>query len=66
MNSIIKLASKFTEELNHLNGKNDAKQDYIKHTKVKLGAVLKKNWKNKANHKQYMWNIDRQLISKED
>jgi hypothetical protein len=47
-NSIVKLAAKITEDLNQLNGKNDAKQDKIQHTKAKLGEVLKKNWKNKA------------------
>jgi hypothetical protein len=31
-----------------------------------LGEVLKKNWKNKAMHGQYIRNIDRQLISEED
>jgi hypothetical protein len=34
--------------------------------KAKLGEVLKKNWKNKAMHGQYIWNVDRQLISEED
>jgi hypothetical protein len=31
-----------------------------------MGEVLKKNWKNKAMHGQYIRNIDRQLISEED
>jgi hypothetical protein len=31
-----------------------------------LEEVLKKNWKNKAMHGQYIRNIDRQLISEED
>jgi hypothetical protein len=52
MNSVVKLAAKITEDLNKLNEKNDAKQDEIKHTKAKLGEVLKKNWKNKAMHGQ--------------
>jgi hypothetical protein len=60
------LAAKITEDLNKLNEKNDAKQDEIQHTKAKLGEVLKKNWKNKAMHGQYIRNIDRQLISEED
>jgi hypothetical protein len=38
----------------------------IQHTKAKLDEVLKKNWKNKAMHGQYIWNTDRQLISEED
>jgi hypothetical protein len=46
-NSIIKSAAKITEDLRQLNGKNDAKQDKIQHTKAKLGEVLKKNWKTK-------------------
>jgi hypothetical protein len=46
--------------------KNDVKQDEIQHTKAKLGEVLKKKWKNKAMHGQYIRNIDRQLISEED
>jgi septation ring formation regulator EzrA len=60
------LAAKITEDLNKLNEKNDAKQGEIQHTKAKLGEVLKKNWKNKAKHGQYIRNIDRQLISEED
>jgi hypothetical protein len=31
-----------------------------------LGEVLKKKWKNKAMHGQYILNIDRQLVSEED
>jgi hypothetical protein len=31
-----------------------------------LGEVLKKKWKNKVMHGQYIRNIDRQLISEED
>jgi hypothetical protein len=66
MNSIIKLAAKIIEDLNKFNENNDAKQDEIQHTKAILGEVLKKNWKNKALHGQYIRNIDRQLISEED
>jgi hypothetical protein len=66
MNSIIKLAAKITENLNQRNEKNDAKQDEIQNMKAKLGEVLKKNWKNKAMHGQYIRNIDKQLISEED
>jgi hypothetical protein len=43
MNSIIKLAAKTAEDLSQLNGKNDAKQDEIQHTRAKLGEVLEKN-----------------------
>jgi hypothetical protein len=66
MNSIVKLAAKITEDLNKLNEKNDTKQDEIQHINAKSGDVLKKNWKNKAIHGQYIRNIDRQLISEED
>jgi len=41
MNSILKLATKIIEELSQLNGKNDAKQDEMQHTKGRLGEVLK-------------------------
>jgi hypothetical protein len=37
MNLIVKLAAKFTEDLNQLNEKKDAKQDEIQPTKAKLG-----------------------------
>jgi septation ring formation regulator EzrA len=66
MSSIVKLAAKFTEDLNQLNQKNDAQKNEIQHTKAKFGEVLKKEWKNKAVHGQYIRNIDRQLISEED
>jgi hypothetical protein len=41
MNSIVKLAAKFTEDLNKLNEKKGAKQDEIQHMKAKLGEILK-------------------------
>jgi hypothetical protein len=66
MNSIVKLAAKFTEYLNQLNEKKDAKKNEIQHTTAKLGEVLKKKWKNKAMHGQYIRNIDKQLISEVD
>jgi hypothetical protein len=47
MNSILKSAAKIIE-LSQLNGKNDAKQDEVQHTKERLGEVLKKKWKNKV------------------
>jgi hypothetical protein len=34
--------------------------------KAKLGEAFKKNWKYKAMHGQYIWDIDRRLISEED
>jgi len=66
MNSIIKTAAKITEELSQPNEKIDAKQDGTQHTKARLGESLKKKWKNKVMHGQYIRNIDRQLISEED
>ena len=44
---------------------NDAKQDGMQHTKRRLREVLKKKWKNKVMHRQYIRNMDRQLISEE-
>jgi hypothetical protein len=35
-------------------------------TKGRLREVLKKKWKNKVMHRQYIRNMDRQLISEED
>jgi hypothetical protein len=66
MNTINKSAAKIIEELNRLSGKSDAKQDEIQHTKSRLGEVLKKKWKNKVMHGQYIRNMERQLISEED
>jgi len=66
MNSIIKSAAKIIEELSQLNGKSDTTQDEIQHTKARLGEFLKKKWKNKVMHRQYVRNTDRQLISEED
>jgi hypothetical protein len=67
MSSTVKLATKFTEDLNQLNQQNDVQKNEIQHTKAKLGEVLKKQWKkNKAMHGQYIQSIDRQLISEED
>ena len=66
MNSILKSAGKIIGELSQLNGKNDAKQDEMQHTKGRLVEVLKKKWKNKVMHGQYVRNMDRQLISEED
>jgi len=47
MNSILKSAAKIIVKLSQLSGKNDAKQDEIKHTKERLGKSLKKKWKKK-------------------
>jgi hypothetical protein len=63
MNSIIKTAAKITEELSQPNEKIDAKQDGIQHTKARLGESLKKKWKNKVMHGQYIRNIDRERIN---
>ena len=48
------------------NENSDAKQDGIQHIKARLGESLKKKWKNKVLHRQYIRNIDRQLINEED
>jgi hypothetical protein len=45
---------------------NYAKQDGMHHTKGRLRKVLKKKWKNKVMHGQYIRNMDRQLISEEE
>jgi hypothetical protein len=66
MNSILQLGAKFIAELSQLNGENDAKQDEMQHTKERLGEVLKKKWKNKVMHGQYIRNMDGQFISEED
>ena len=63
---MLKSAAKILEELNQLNGVNAAKQDGMQHTKGRLGEVLKKKWKNKVMHGQYIRNMDRQLISEKD
>ena len=64
MNSIIKSATKITEEISLLSGKSDAKQDEMQHTKERLGDVLKKKWENKIIHGQYIRNMDRKLLVK--
>jgi hypothetical protein len=38
----------------------------MQHAKERLGEVLKKKWKNKLMHGQYIKKMDRQLISEED
>ena len=63
---VIKRAAKFTEELSQPNENSDAKQDGIQHTRARLGESLKKKWKNKVMHGQYITNIDRHFISEED
>jgi hypothetical protein len=65
-NSILKSAAKIIEEISQLSGKKDAKQNEMQHTKVILGEVLKKKWKNKVMYGQYIRNVDRQLIGEED
>jgi len=62
MNSVLKLATKFIQELTQPHVKSDGTQ----HTKARLGEVLKEKWKNKVMHGQYIRNVNRQLISEED
>jgi hypothetical protein len=66
MNSILKSAAKIIEQLNQICGMNDVKQDGMQHTKGRLGEALKKKWKNKVVHGQYVRNMDRQLIGEGD
>jgi hypothetical protein len=66
MNSILKLAAKIIEELSQIDGENDVKQDEMQHTNRRLGEVLRRKWKNKVMHWQYIRNMNRQLISEED
>ena len=62
MNSVLKLATKITEESSQPYVKSDGTQ----HTKERLREVLKEKRKNNVMHGQYIRNIDRQLISEED
>jgi len=64
MNSIIKRAANNTEELSQPNEKSDAKQDEIQHAKARLAESLKKKWRNKIMHGQYIRNIDSLLVKK--
>ena len=66
MNSIIKTAAQITEKLNQPNEKSGAKQDGIQHTEARMGEFLKKKWKNKTIHGQYIRNTDTRLISEEN
>jgi hypothetical protein len=45
---------------------SEAKQEGIRHTKARLGELLKNKWKNKVMHGQYIRNIDRQPTGEED
>jgi hypothetical protein len=47
MNSSIKGAAKFAEELNKSNENGDTQKEGIQHIKAKLGHALKKKWKAK-------------------
>ena len=62
MNSVLKLATKITEELSQPYVKSDGTQ----HTKARLREVLKEKWKHNVMHGQYIRNVDRQFISEED
>ena len=64
MNSIITTAAKITEELNQQNEKSDEKQDGTQQTNARLGESLKKKWKNKVMHGQYIRNTDSLLVKK--
>ena len=62
MNSVLKLPTNIIEELSQFHVKSDGTQ----HTKARLREVLEEKWKSKVMHRQYIRNIDRQLISEED
>ena len=62
MNSVLKLGTKIIEELSQPYVRSDGTQ----HTKARLREVLKKKWKNKVMHGQYIRNVGRQLISEKD
>ena len=64
MKTIIKTAAKITEELSQSDEKSNTKQDGIQHTKARLVESLKKKWKNKVMHGQYIRNIDSLLVKK--
>ena len=62
MNSVFKLVTKIIEELCQPHVKSDGTQ----HTKARLRVVLKENSKNNVMRRQYIRNMDRQLISEGD
>jgi hypothetical protein len=66
MNSTIKAAAKFAEELNQSKQNSDTLKEGIQNTKAELGESLKKKWKSKLMHCQHIRSMDRQLISEED
>jgi hypothetical protein len=49
MNSTIKVAARFAEELNKLNENSDTKKEGIQHIKTKLGESLKKKMGKQSN-----------------
>jgi hypothetical protein len=63
---VYQLRCLFPQFYNNNNNNNNNKPEGIQHTKSRLGEVLKKKWKHKVMHGQYIRNIDRQLISEED
>ena len=66
MNSRIKTAAKFGEELHQSNKKSDTKKEGYQHIKAKFREFLKKKWESKVMHGQYIRSMDRQLIGEED
>jgi len=60
MNSILKLATNFIEELNQPLVKSEGTQ----HTKARLREGLKEKWKKNVMHAQYIRNIDSSLVKK--
>ena len=66
MNSTIKAAAKFAEELNQSKQNSDTLKEGIQHIKAKLGESLKKKWESKLMHCQCIRSMDRQLISEKN
>jgi len=65
MNSIIKTAA--NSQKNSVNQMRRMAQNRMEYnTQGKIGGVPKKKRKNKVMYGQYIRNVDRQLISKED
>jgi dsRNA-specific ribonuclease len=66
MNSTVRAAEKIIDELCQSNKNNDMKQDGTQNTKTRFAESLKEKWENKVMHGQYIRNIDKHLLSKED
>jgi len=52
MNSTIKTAAKFAEELNQSNKNSGTKKEGTQQTNVRLGVYLKESWESQVIHGQ--------------